>query len=234
MTQALHECPNCNGTGQVFRDKDKCKRCHGAKTVTEKKLLELYIPHGSKTGDRIVLAGEADQSPEDDDPGDLVFVIKEKQHDVFQRRGNDLCAEITVTLAEALTGLDRVVLTHLDGRGISIKVEQPKGKILTPGQVLKISGEGMRVKKSDAKGDLYLCTKVEFPADGWIKDSKTIDVLRNTLPRPDPPIEAAEVEECDFEPATLEDFFEKEDDDDAGEWEDDDGGGEGIPQCAPQ
>ena len=47
LTEALIECDNCQGSGKVFSDKDKCKKCKGKRTVSEKKPLELYIPPGS-------------------------------------------------------------------------------------------------------------------------------------------------------------------------------------------
>jgi DnaJ homolog subfamily A member 2 len=229
ITSQLHECNNCAGAGEVFREKDKCRKCHGARTATTKKFLELYIPPGSRSGEKIVLSGEADQDPDDLSPGDLVFIVKEQDHETFQRRGNDLCAETQVTLAEALTGLDRVVLKHLDGRGISIKISQQRGKVLRPGEVLKITGEGMPIKRTDSRGDLYLVIKVEFPEDGWISDRKAIDSIQKALPGPRPPIEAEIVDEREFETSTLDEFV----DGDASEWEDDEDD-ERPPQCATQ
>lgn len=192
------------------------------------------MPPGSRSGDRIVLAGEADQSPDDSAPGDLVFVVREQEHPTFQRRGNDLCTEITVSLAEALTGLDRVVTTHLDGRGIAIKVSQPRGKVLRPGEVLKIKGDGMTLKKSDARGDLYLVVKVEFPDDGWIRDDEAVKAIHSILPGQGPQISAEIVDEREFEISNLDEFGgDDADDNDGGEWEDEDEA-EGAPQCAQQ
>jgi DnaJ family protein A protein 2 len=121
----------------------------------------------------------------------------------------------------------------LDGRGIAIKISKPKGKVLRPGEVLKISGEGMTMKKSDAKGDLYLVIKVEFPEDGWIHDDETIEAIHSILPGPAPPISAEVVDEREFEVSNLDNFGgDEEDDNDGGEWEDEDA--EGVPQCAQQ
>lgn len=227
----LQPCSNCDGMGQVYKEKDKCRKCHGKRTTTTKKLLELYIPPGSRTGDKIVLHGEADEHPDQLEPGDLVFIVREEEHETFTRQGHDLCAEIEVSLVEALTGFERTVITHLDGRGISIKIAQPNGKVLTPGEVLKITGEGMPIKKSDAKGDLYLVAKIEFPKDGWIKDDKTIESIRKVLPGPGPPIEAEVVDDRDYTISSLGEFG-LDDEDGNEEWVDDDEAG--VPQCAQQ
>ena len=196
VTQERMVCEPCSGTGKVFKEKDKCKKCKGKRTTSEKKVLEIYIPRGAREGERITLEGEADQVP-NQIPGDIVFTLVEEEHDIFQRAGDDLSAELNVTLAEALTGFSRVVLKHLDGRGISLT--HPRGKVLEPGQILKVQGEGMPLKKSDAKGDLYLVVKIEFPEAGFTEDPAAFTQLLNILPNDPPVIEATETDEVDFD-----------------------------------
>lgn len=200
-----------------------------------KNVVELYIPRGAREGDRIVIANEADQKP-DQEPGDVIFVIEETPHDVFDRAGADLKADLHISLAEALTGFNRVVLTHLDGRGIQLNVKQPEGKVLRPGQVLKVPGEGMPMKRSDAKGDLYLVVEIEFPKDGWLKDDAAIKKVRDVLPPSEIQQEKPEdIDEVEFEwNADPEEFGADSDDPRAGgEWEDDEDEA-GGPQCATQ
>lgn len=48
LTKATQPCTTCSGRGSFFSDKDKCKKCKGKRTVEAKKMLELYIPPGSK------------------------------------------------------------------------------------------------------------------------------------------------------------------------------------------
>lgn len=196
MMQEQIECPACAGMGKVFKDKDKCKKCKGKRTVPEKKGLELYIPRGAMDGERIVLEGEADQVP-DQQPGDIVFTIAEEKHETFERNGHDLMADCDITLQEALCGFSRVVLKHLDGRGIRITHEQ--GKVLKPGEILRIPGEGMPIKRSDAKGDLYLQVSIIFPKDGFLNTPDAFAKLTAILPKPEPPIEAAEIDDVDYQ-----------------------------------
>ena len=182
-----------------------------------------------------MLAGEADQLP-DQEPGDIVFTLDEAEHETFERAGADLRAILKISLAEALTGFNRVVLTHLDGRGIALKVQQPNGKVLRPGQVLKVAGEGMPMKRSDAKGDLYLQVDIEFPKDGWLKDDAALKRVQEALPKPvlsGEKHEDVEEVEVEFE-ADMEDFGAGSGDPRAGgaEWEDEEE--EGGPQCATQ
>ncbi|KAI9051525.1 hypothetical protein LZ554_004571 [Drepanopeziza brunnea f. sp. 'monogermtubi'] len=234
VTQERMVCDACTGTGKVFKEKDRCKKCKGKRTTSEKKVLEIYIPRGAQEGERITLEGEGDQVP-DQTPGDIVFTLVEEDHAIFNRAGDDLSAEVDVTLAEALTGFSRVVLKHLDGRGIHLN--HPQGKVLRPGQVLKVAGEGMPLKKSDAKGDLYLLVKVVFPENGWIADESAFADLKKVLPKPEAPIEATEVDEVEFESdAEIEEFGANSRGPGGGSgWEDEDEDeDEGQPQCAQQ
>lgn len=240
ITQETVACSTCAGRGSFYADKDKCKKCKGARTINQKKILELYIPRGSREGEKIVLSGEADQDPDDDEPGDIIFELAEEVHKTFHRAGADLQAELDISLSEALTGFNRVVLTHLDGRGLQIHVEQPQGKVLRPDEILKVPGEGMPIKRSDQRGDLYLTVNVKFPEDGWLKDQAAVDRVKAALPPPEvkeaKPGETPEmVDEVEFEVVeNLDGFGAGSDDPRAGaEWEDEDDEAGGA-QCAQQ
>lgn len=183
-----------------------------------------------REGDRIVLEGEGDQIP-DQEPGDIVFGLVQTKHDVFTRAGADLSAEIEVTLAEALCGFSKVVIKHLDGRGLHVQHPQPAARVLEPGQVMKIAGEGMPHKKSEQKGDLYVIVKIRFPDYGWLETHGVIDRLRDMLPPPLPPIQADIVDDVVYdETADLDNFGGGEE---GGNWVDEDEEA-GQTQCAQQ
>lgn len=73
-----------------------------------------------------------------------------------------------ITLSEALLGFDRILLNHLDGRGI--QVASPPGKAIKPGQAIVLRGEGMPVhKRTDERGNLYVMLDVEMPDEQWLQ-----------------------------------------------------------------
>ncbi|KAL9051337.1 MAG: hypothetical protein Q9162_006092 [Coniocarpon cinnabarinum] len=197
FVRATEWCGTCRGEGKFFRDKDRCKKCKGQCVVQEKKQLELYIPPGSQHGEKLTIAGEGDQAP-DQEPGDIVFVLAQKVHDVFKRSGDDLAATIRITLAEALCGFHRVVLKHLDGRGIQLH-HNPAERVLRPNQTLCVPDEGMPVKRREQKGNLFLKVFIQFPDADALLDSGVHDKLKGILPKPEPPIHAAEVDEVNFQ-----------------------------------
>lgn len=232
VTQETVICNSCKGTGSVYRDKERCKKCKGERVVEEKKVLELYIPRGSKEGDKIVLEGEADQLP-GQEPGDIVFNLVEAEHNTFRRAGPDLLAEIHIDLSEALCGFSRIVVKHLDGRGLHVKHPQHGHGSLKPGSIIKVAGEGMPHKKSDLRGDLYLIVNVEFPDSEWLKQDSRIEKLRELLPKSGNPIDAETIDEVDYEEkANLDEFGGGDDHGD--QWEDEEDEQNGQPQCAQQ
>jgi curved DNA-binding protein CbpA len=100
--------------------------------------------------------------------GDVIFVLHLKKHPTFERSGNDLLTRVKITLSEALLGFSRILLTHLDGRGI--KVRSPPGKIIKPGDSIVLRNEGMPVHKDPGqKGDLYVILDIEMPDERWFK-----------------------------------------------------------------
>lgn len=185
----------------------------------------------SREGDKIILEGEADQVPEQE-PGDIIFALVQTEHETFRRAGADLLADIEITLAESLCGFSRVVVKHLDGRGLHIQHPQPKAHVLEPGQVIKVVGEGMPHKKSELKGDLYLLVRVKFPEYGWLEDKQVLAKLKEILPTSGTQIQADVVDDVTYEESASLDQFGANAEGDEG-WVDDDEE-EGEPQCAQQ
>jgi DnaJ family protein A protein 2 len=98
----------------------------------------------------------------------VVFILKASPHDSFERSGNDLLTNVTITLSEALLGFSRILIRHLDGRGV--QVTTPPGKIIKPDDSIVVRGEGMPVyKRPDQKGDLYVIFAIEMPDKEWLK-----------------------------------------------------------------
>jgi len=193
-------CDDCDGQGVVLELRQialgmvqqvqrKCVSCtdgYKCRTKKERKVLEVHVEKGMKNGQKISFRGMADEKP-NMEPGDINFVVQEKEHELFKRKGADLLITKTLSLNEALTGFEWTV-PHLDKRTIVIKSR--------PGEVIKaeadggqpfvkiVRGEGMPSKGNPfVKGDLYVLFRVEFPSDGEL-DDETVSVLKKTLPNP--------------------------------------------------
>jgi len=190
-------CPDCRGQGKTIPKEVRCNDCKGKKVSKARKVLEVHIEKGMKNGQKITFHGEADQAP-GQEPGDIIFVVQEKPHSVFQRKGSNLIMEKTLNLNEALCGFEFVV-DHLDGRKLAVKSNP--GEVIKPNEFKAIHNEGMPHHGNPfVKGQLVILFKIEFPESGTLTSSQ-IASLKKTLPAGD----AAMVPE-DAEPHTLSEF----------------------------
>eukprot|EP00871_Galdieria_phlegrea_P001121 jgi/Galph1/2009/GphlegSOOS_G672.1 len=138
MVQQMQSvCPDCSGSGESIKEKDKCPKCKGQKVVKERKVLEVYVEPGTEHGQKLVFSGEADEEP-GTLPGDVVVVIQQKEHEIFKRKGSNLIMAKDISLVEALCGAVFTV-EHLDGRTLLVRTEP--GTVLEPDSVKTIPGE---------------------------------------------------------------------------------------------
>lgn len=163
IQQMQQVCPDCGGSGEVIREKDKCLQCKGKKVTREKKVVEVHVEKGMQHGQKIVFEGQADEAP-DTITGDIIFILQQKEHPKFKRKFGDLYVERTLNLTEALCGF-QFVLTHLDGRQLLIKSNP--GEVIKPDQYKAINDEGMpHHQRPFIKGRLFIHFNVEFPESG--------------------------------------------------------------------
>ncbi|KIJ52545.1 hypothetical protein M422DRAFT_776175 [Sphaerobolus stellatus SS14] len=226
-------CADCDGKGSKIRDKDLCKKCKGATVIKEKKPHEIFIERGTPDKHRIVLHDQGDEMP-NIPPGDVIFALQTQSHESFERSGSDLLTHVKITLSEALLGFSRILVTHLDGRGI--KVTSPPGKIIRPDDTIILRGEGMPVyKQPDQKGDLFVVLTVEMPTEQWLK-TVDADALLKLLPPKKPEIvpTPAVVDESRFEKSDISAFGVDEEDAWTDEEEGEYDGEDPMEQCQHQ
>ena len=73
-----------------------------------------------KDGQHVKFTGEGDQEP-GLEAGDIIIVLEEKEHAVFQRHGQDLVMTMDITLVEALCGMTKTINT-LDKRTLVVSL----------------------------------------------------------------------------------------------------------------
>ncbi|EFW99549.1 protein mitochondrial targeting protein [Grosmannia clavigera kw1407] len=192
-------CPDCNGEGEIIKEKDRCKNCSGKKTVVDRKVLHVHVDRGVKSGTRVEFRGEGDQAP-GIQAGDVVFEIEQKPHARFTRREDDLLYKCEIELVTALAG-GTIFIEHLDERWLSVDILP--GEAIAPNAVKMIRGQGMPTYRHHDFGNMFIKFDVKFPEKQWTQDESAFEALRKLLPPPlpvnNPPSEAM------TEPADLED-----------------------------
>lgn len=166
-------CPACGGRGQVVRT--PCSECHGAGRVEEERVLQVKVPAGVDSGDRIRLAGEGEAGPAGTPAGDLYVEIRVREHAIFQRDGDDLHCEVPIRIFQAALG-DVVKVPTLDGDAeIRIPAETQTGKLF------RLRGKGVRSVRSRAPGDLYCRVVVETPVNLTAEQRKLLQQFEATF-----------------------------------------------------
>lgn len=146
-----------------------CDNCPNFKYVNEEKMLEIEIESGMADGNEYTFSGEGEPHI-DGDYGDLKLNIRVNKHDRFERKGDDLYTNITITLTDALNGF-QMEIEHLDKHKVKIQRE----KITWPGAKIKKQGEGMPNFQNNQKvGDLYVTFDVTFPKKDLTNEQKEV------------------------------------------------------------
>ena len=160
-------CPTCRGAGQVISD--PCTDCRGAGRVQKPKKLEVKIPPGVDTGDRIRLSGEGEGGRRGGSPGDLYVDIHLRPHPLFERDGGDLYTEVPISVVTAALG-GELEVPSLEGR---LNLTVPAGT--QTGRVFRLRGKGMPSVRGREVGDLMVRATVETPVN---LDDRQEDLLR--------------------------------------------------------
>ncbi|WP_151705237.1 molecular chaperone DnaJ [Nitrincola alkalilacustris] len=150
-------CPTCHGRGKVIPD--PCTACHGHGRVEKVKTLQVKIPAGVDTGDRIRLAGEGEAGGNGGPAGDLYVQVSVREHPIFQRDGKHLFCEVPISFVDAALGGELDVPT-LDGRvKLKIPAETQSGKLF------RLRGKGIAPVRGGSTGDLMVRAIVETPVN---------------------------------------------------------------------
>jgi len=178
IQQVQSICPDCSGEGEIINSKDRCKACLGKKIVEERKVLEVHIEKGMTNGQEIKFSGEGDQAP-NTIPGDIIIMLEETPHHLFERKGSDLYYKAKIDLLTALAG-GSFYIEHLDNRQLHVVILA--GEVIQPDDLKQVTGEGMPThKRPFDKGNLLIKFEIEFPKKNWTS-AENIKTLEKILP----------------------------------------------------
>ncbi len=148
-------CPTCQGSGRVVER--PCRACGGRGKVQRKSDVRIRVPAGVEDGMTLRVAGEGDAGDPGAPRGDLLCVVREKEHKLFQRSGPDVLCELPFSFTQLALG-DRVEIPTLRGR---VEMTIPPG---TPnGKIFRLRGQGLPQLDSGRRGDQLVRVYVEIP-----------------------------------------------------------------------
>jgi molecular chaperone DnaJ len=148
-------CPTCGGAGSKVEK--PCSECRGEGRLPKTTKLNVRIPPGVDTGSRLRSSGNGEAGLAGGNPGDLYIVLSVKEHELFERQGEDLFCEIPIKFTLATLG-GTIEVPTLFGKA-SLKI----AAATQSGTTFRLRGKGMPSLRGGHQGDQLVRVHVEVP-----------------------------------------------------------------------
>lgn len=149
-------CPTCDGAGEVIEE--KCDVCGGSGRKQETKKLKITIPAGVDNGMKLRVAREGDAGLKGGPPGDLFVYLTVENDAEFQREGNDIKSDITISYIQAILGCTIKVNTLEGQEDLTIPAGTQQNTVL----ILENKGVP-KLGNPVSRGDHRITVKISIP-----------------------------------------------------------------------
>lgn len=161
-------CAVCGGSGNV--QGKPCAACGGGGWQRAQRQVDVKIPAGVKSGQRVRVSGEGTGAP--GARGDLYLSVTVATHPFFERKGDDVHLTLPITAPEAALGTSIEVPT-LRGK-VSMKVPPATSS----GRAFRLPGYGMPRLKGGGAGDQFVAIKVVMPSELTSEERELYEKLK--------------------------------------------------------
>ena len=162
-------CPRCGGEGRIVTN--PCATCRGEGRLRGDRTLEVRIPAGIDSGQRIALEGQGEAGPRGGPAGDLFVAVTVRRHPQLVRRGAEIYYELPVTFPQAALGASLTVPT-VDGEE---RVEVPPGT--QSGHEIRLRGKGVPRLGGGGRGDQFVVVNVVVPQKLGKREKELLEEL---------------------------------------------------------
>lgn len=149
-------CSVCGGTGTLIVD--PCSVCRGETRVQREHSIAVKVPAGVEDGTRIRYGGEGEAGKFGGPSGDLYVVLSVRNHEFYERDGDDLHCVLPISFPQAALGSELEIQTL---EGIEV-IKVPEGT--QSGRAFRLKGKGVPHLNERGKGDLIVEVRVQTPA----------------------------------------------------------------------
>jgi molecular chaperone DnaJ len=160
-------CHHCRGEGRIIQE--RCPRCGGEKKVRRERTLNVKIPAGIESDSSLRLTGEGEPGSNSGPRGDLYVVVTVQDHPIYERDGDHVLYESTISVVQAILGA-KIEVPTLKGKA-ALKI--PPGT--QSGSVFRLKGLGIQNVKGHGTGDQLIKVKVQIPAKLTHKQRELIE-----------------------------------------------------------
>lgn len=148
-------CPTCGGAGKKIEK--ACTVCRGEGRVAKTTKLNVRIPAGVETGSRLRSGGNGEAGAAGGNAGDLYIVLTVKEHELFERQGDDLFCEIPIKFTLATLGGTIEVPTLFGKASLKIPASTQSGT------TFRLRDKGIPSLRGGRQGDQLVRVHVEVP-----------------------------------------------------------------------
>jgi len=161
-------CATCHGSGHIKRQ--PCTACGGNGWQRLRRQVDVKIPAGVKSDQRVRVAGEGAGGAAA--RGDLYLSVTVAPHPFFERKGDDIHLTLPVTAPEAALGASLEVPT-LRGK-VSMKIPPATSS----GRTFRLPGYGMPRLRGGGAGDQLVAVKIVMPSDVTAAERELYEQLK--------------------------------------------------------
>jgi molecular chaperone DnaJ len=173
-------CQACSGRGQVIEK--LCHTCAGHGQERKRVRKAVTIPAGVDNGMQIRLPNEGQPGANGGPNGNLFIAVDVKNHEYFNRRGEDIILDLDINIAQAVLGAELQVPT-VDSKDETLRI--PAGT--QPGTVFNMRGKGVPRIRQSGRGDQKVIVNIDIPKKLSPEQKQIFEDLSKTLgatPRP--------------------------------------------------
>lgn len=157
--QVQSPCPDCQGAGQTIDH--PCETCNGQGRTPNHEKVKVNVPAGIHSGQSLKVANMGEAGVRGDHSGDLLVRVEIKDHERFERQGDDLYCIENIDALEAICGCAFDIEGILEDE--TVHVEVPAGT--QHGSQIEVEGYGMPRMGSGIRGKLIVVVDVTVPSD---------------------------------------------------------------------
>jgi curved DNA-binding protein len=135
--------------------------------------LQVRIPAGVESGQKLRISGKGGPSPAGGPAGDLLLEINVSADARFRREGNDLYTTVKIPFSGACLGTSVTVATLEEAKRIKLKPGTQSGS------KIRLKGFGVPGRPGKQAGDLYAVIEIAVPGELDDKQRKLLEKLRD-------------------------------------------------------
>lgn len=167
-------CHNCGGYGKIILE--ECDYCSGSGVENVELELNINLPAGIKEGWQTMIAGRGHDpinAVNGGVPGDLYIVVKQIQHEKFDREGDNIIYRLSLTFTQAALG-GTIEVPTVNGKSLSFKINE----CTQNGKVLRLKDKGLpSFVRKGFFGDMLVVVEISMPTSITEKERELIKKL---------------------------------------------------------